>query len=131
MARAQFRDSVLLRGGNGLLSAPPSGQGLVAVYQSGTTTPIAATLYADALSSATLPNPFPTGSDGYVSFYVASELEFDLYVSAPGYSSLTLHASADAVQPAGSSLPSGGASGTVLTKLSASDYDASWQTPAG
>jgi hypothetical protein len=33
--------------------------------------------------------------------------------------------------PAGSGVPSGGTTGQVITKLSATDYDADWQDPAG
>jgi hypothetical protein len=82
--RAQFRDTVLLLGAGGTLVVPPAGA-QVAVYDVGTSNPIADVLYADASSSATLPNPMFTEDNGLVDFWTLEEREIDLVVTCPGY----------------------------------------------
>src|SRR5215831_19842543 len=111
MPRAQFRDTALLRGGSGgLIVAPTSAT--VAVYDTGTSTPISELLYADSSSGTTLPNPIPMGPDGLITFWTAAERGLDVVVSATGYSSVRTTVTTDA---ATSGLPSGGTSGQLLT----------------
>jgi hypothetical protein len=95
MPRAQFRDTVLLRTANGLVGIPPSGA-TAAVYDVGTSVPIADTLYADESGSATLTNPVKVGADGLVVFWTAAELELDVVISAAGYSTVRTTVTTDA-----------------------------------
>lgn len=74
--RAHYRNVVQDSAGNVLAGA------VIAVYQPGTTTPVATTLYADGSSGTTLANPFTT-ADGSVSFYLASPQRVDLGVQPP------------------------------------------------
>ena len=128
MARAQFRDTVQLRWPNGAVGMPPStATATAALYNVGTSTPIADTVYADNTSGTTLPNPLMVGADGLVNFWLASERELDLYVTCAGYTPVRTTVTTDG---ATSGLPAGGTSGQVLTKTSSTDYATSWQTPS-
>jgi hypothetical protein len=85
MPRAQFRDSVMLRWANGLVGVPAVGN--ASLFEIGTTTPIADTIYADISSPTTLPNPLPVAEDGTVEFWLDTERDLDLVINSPGYTS--------------------------------------------
>lgn len=84
MARAQFRDTVMLRTANGVLTLPPAGAS-AAFYNVGSSTPISDTIYADDASSATLTNPLALDDDGLINIWTSAERELDVVVSAAGY----------------------------------------------
>jgi hypothetical protein len=84
MARAGYADVVTDSFGNRLAGAS------VEVRQPGTSAPVAGPLYAGPTGMATLSNPFRTNSLGAFVFYRAAPETVDLYVTAPGYTALTV-----------------------------------------
>ncbi len=84
MARAGYADVVTDSFGNRLAGAS------VEVRQPGTSAPVAGPLYAGPTGAATLSNPFRTNSLGAFVFYRAAPETVDLYVTAPGYTALTV-----------------------------------------
>jgi hypothetical protein len=83
VARALFRDTVLLRTPNASIVVPLSSS--AAVYDVGTSNPVTDTLYADDSSTILLPNPIPIASDGGIVFWTLNERECDVVVTTPGY----------------------------------------------
>ena len=104
--RAQFRDTVMLRSPNGGLGVPPGAQ--VSLYDVGTSSPIVGTIWADASSTATLPNPMPTGDDGAIDFWLDVERELDVVVTCSGYEPVRVTVTTDSASGGG-----GGGSGTT------------------
>jgi len=94
-ARAQFRDTVLLRASDGTLDVG-AGSALVTLYDVDTTMPIAEPIYVDQSGLETLPNPFASGLDGSITFWTAEEREIDLHVQCPGFSTLVVTITTDA-----------------------------------
>jgi|SRR5215471_15087130 len=94
MARAQYRESVLLQASNGALTSAGGGA-LATIYDVGTSNPISDVLYADPSSQTRLTNPFATGPDGSVNFWLASERQIDVVVSCPGYGPVRVTVTAD------------------------------------
>lgn len=84
MPRAQFRDTVMLRNGNGMLTLPP-GPAVASFYDVGTSNLITDTIYADDSSPTTLPNPITLGIDGLVDIWTDLERELDVEVSYTGF----------------------------------------------
>jgi hypothetical protein len=83
MGRAMFRDTILVKSPNGLLSVPNTAS--VSVYDVGTSNPISDTLYADDSSGTTLANPLAIGADGTFQFWTLTEREMDVVVTTSGY----------------------------------------------
>src|SRR6516162_8039251 len=104
--RAQFRDTVMLRYPNGGLGVPPGAT--VNLYDVGTSSPIVGTIWADASSTATLPNPMPTGDDGAIDFWLDVERELDVVVTCSGYEPVRVTVTTDSASGGG-----GGGSGTT------------------
>lgn len=85
MARSHFRDALVGKVGSSLAVLANA---TVIVANPGTEDPIAATLYADESSGATLPNPLTTGADGGLDFWLAATAVVDLVItSAAGFAS--------------------------------------------
>lgn len=82
--RAHYRDTILDRAGNALAGAR------VTVRQVGTVNAIVETIYADDTGGATLVQPLTADASGVISFYLAAPKRADLYVTAPGYTALTV-----------------------------------------
>ena len=62
MPRAQFRDTVMLRGTKNVLTVPPpTTPATVTLFDTGTSNPISDTIYADSSSPATLPSRVGAG----------------------------------------------------------------------
>jgi hypothetical protein len=93
MARAQFRDVIMVRGTGGTFLVPPSGTS-VALYDVGTSTPISDVISSS--SGAVLPNPLTLGTDGQLEFWLPSERELDLVVSATNYTPVRSTVTVDA-----------------------------------
>jgi hypothetical protein len=85
MARAQFRDTVMLRGPAGLVAVPPGMTASAALFDVGTSNPISDVIYAGESGAGTLPNPFATGDNGLVNFWTTGERELDIVASCPGF----------------------------------------------
>ena len=84
MARAGYANVVADSFGNRLAGAS------VEVRQPGTTTKVTGALYAGPTGVATLSNPLAASSLGQFAFYRDAPETVDLYVTAPGYQTLTL-----------------------------------------
>lgn len=84
MARAGYRDVVADSFGNRLPGAS------VRVRNAGTTVDYSGTLFADGTSGTTLVNPLTANSLGYFEFFTAAPATVDLYVTAAGYTALTV-----------------------------------------
>jgi hypothetical protein len=85
MARSHFRDALVGKVGSSLAVLANA---TVIVANPGTEDPIAATLYADESSGATLPNPLTTGPDGGLDLWLAATAVVDLVItSAAGFAS--------------------------------------------
>jgi hypothetical protein len=107
MARAQFRDTVLLRTANGVVVLPPAGA-TAALYDVATNTPITDTIYADESGSDTLANPLVLGNDGLINIWTSAERELDVVVSAAGFITSRITVTTDsAVSGAGGQGPEG------------------------
>lgn len=78
MARAHYIHWVSDVGGRPLSGAS------ITVYEPGTTTPLAATIYAAASGSSTQSNPLTTASDGSFSIYLEFGQQVDLLIEAAG-----------------------------------------------
>jgi hypothetical protein len=104
MPRAQFRDSVMMRSLSGSLYVPPIAAS-VALYDVGTSTKIGEAIYVDDTSSATLNNPFPPGTDGAITFWLAEERELDVVVACSGYTSVRTTVTTDSAGGGGLTLP--------------------------
>jgi hypothetical protein len=104
VARAQFRDTIALRGTNGMLLVPPPGMATAAVYDVGTSNPVGEPIYADDSTTATLANPIPVGSDGLLNFWLAEERELDLLVQASGFASVRTTVTTDSSMQIGTGL---------------------------
>jgi len=92
--RAQFRDSVFMRTPTGALAIP--GNAMCAVYDQGTSNPIAEPIYVDdGTTSNTLPNPVPANLEGEINFWLNEEREFDIEVTAPGFYTVRKTVTAD------------------------------------
>lgn len=82
-ARARFYD----------VAVDPAGRPIrdiaAAVYQTGTTTPISATIYAAATGSTTLSNPITANDQGEVEFYLIDPATVDIAWSKAGWTSET------------------------------------------
>jgi hypothetical protein len=102
LARAQFRDTIALRGPAGVLSVPPPAGNSVWILDVGTANPITEPIYADDSSSQTLSNPLTAAPDGSLVFWLGAEREFDLVVSAPGYVTMRVTATSDSAAGASS-----------------------------
>lgn len=83
MVRAHYRDAVLGRRYDGSLQA--LADAAVAVYEPGTTTPIAATMYDAASGGNVLTNPLASDADGVVEFWLDADQRVDLAATRSGY----------------------------------------------
>ena len=157
MPRAQFRDVVVMRGTSGVLMVAPPGTS-VALYDIGTSNPIAEAIYAAEGGSQMLPNPLYPSVDGSIEFWLAEERELDLVASCPGLTTVRATVTTDGISPVGAGVvgppgaqgpqgpvgpqgpsgspgatgqgvPAGGTVSQVLTKNTATDYDTAWATP--
>lgn len=79
----------------------------VTVVTQGTSTPVSATLYAhdDSVDNATKANPFTTGSDGTVDFYLITAARVDLLIAKTGYTAVRRTVDVVAPGASGSSAP--------------------------
>jgi hypothetical protein len=84
----------------------------VTVVTQGTSTPVSATLYAhdDSVDNATKANPFTTGGDGTVDFYLTTAARVDLLLTKTGYT--TVRRTVDVSNPSSG----GGSSGPLQSK---------------
>lgn len=94
MARAHYHDIVLSPktvAGESVYGF--SSTATVNVYETGTTTPIAATIYSAASGAGTYTNPLNLGNglsvNGELDFYLAAPQRLDLKVSGPGLTTTT------------------------------------------
>lgn len=87
MARAHLREQ-LVSDKTGALT-PISGA-TVNVYEQGTTTQVAATMYDAASGGNVLTNPLTSDANGVVQFWMASPQLVDLAISASGFTSQTI-----------------------------------------
>lgn len=79
MARSHFRDLAMTRSaGNALLAVPNP---TITLYEAGTSTPLAQTIYAARTGGATLPNPFTGESDGTVEFWLDAPQDVRIVIS--------------------------------------------------
>lgn len=78
MTRAWFADTVIDPDGKPIRSVT------VDVFNAGTTTPIAGTIYAAPSGGTTLSNPFLTNTEGELEFWLADPLRVDLRYSKTG-----------------------------------------------
>lgn len=83
MSRARFFEVAADQSGR-----PISGVS-VAVYDTGTTTPIAGTIYAAAVGGGTLSNPLTANDQGELEFFLAAPSKVDLVWSRNGFTSET------------------------------------------
>lgn len=93
MARAHFRDVITSRTSDELKILSSA---TVAVRQTGTTTAITETIYSAATGATTLSNPLTSDSNGVIEFWLARPQRVDLYITATGYSALTLTVNVEA-----------------------------------
>jgi hypothetical protein len=109
MPRAQFRDTLMLRGPGpppNALTAPPLGVTATAsLYDVGTSNPISEPIYADNSSATTLSNPVTLNADGALTFWLAEERELDLVVSCPGYTPQRTTVTTDGVTANAATIP--------------------------
>lgn len=95
MSYYHFRATV-----RGLVAAEGAMQALasstVNVYQPGTSTAVAFTLYSDSTLSPTLSNPITNPTNGIVDIYLAAPQSFDLYVTSSGFNPTRASISSDA-----------------------------------
>ncbi len=87
MARAHYRELVTAKLNKLVVLLDGA---TVNVYETGTTTPIAASMYATAVGGAALSNPLTSDTSGVVEFYIEQEQRVDLYVTKTGYTSQTV-----------------------------------------
>ncbi|MCC7372535.1 MAG: hypothetical protein IT306_29245 [Chloroflexi bacterium] len=67
----------------------PAANPSVTVYENGTTTPLAATIYAAPTGGTTLSNPLTGDANGVVEFYLEDPQDVSLLVTATGLGSVT------------------------------------------
>lgn len=87
MARAHCRE-VVTSDKIGALAPIPFAT--VNVYETGTTTPIAQTIYSSATGVGTLTNPLTADANGLIEFWLPEAQVADLLISASGYTSQTV-----------------------------------------
>ena len=87
MSRAHYVENVLGVSGSGALSLMAGAT--VHIYDAGTTTPIAQTIYDSDGGSGTLSNPLTSDANGKVEFWLATAARVDLAVSKTGFTSQT------------------------------------------
>ena len=137
MSRAHYVENVLGVSGSGALSLMAGAT--VHVYDEGTTTPIAQTIYDSDGGSGTLSNPLTSDANGKVEFWLATAARVDLVVSKTGFTSQTRTVDVeDAPVAEGASVgdvptwdgskyvpqaPSGGGSGLTLLGPFVVNYD--------
>jgi len=122
MTRAQFRDTVMVRGPTGMVGIAPI-TATASLCDVGTLTLIAESIYANESGTQLLPNPVPVSVDGSLDFWLAAERELDLVVTCPGYIDVRVTVTADSAMltssgppgPAGPAGPPGAAGATGAT----------------
>jgi hypothetical protein len=82
--RAHYRNDIAGTNVGGVLMVPVVGAS-VSLYEEGTTTPIAETIYAAATGGTTLSNPLTTGAAGALEFWLEAPKRLDLYVVRSGF----------------------------------------------
>lgn len=97
--RAKYANNAFTRDGL-VVNVVPNAS--VTLFEPGTTTPLAATIYAAATGGATLTNPFVTDADGNIEFYL--EAAQDVKITATGVGVGTLTADFVRVFPSASDL---------------------------
>jgi|SRR5215471_17776135 len=103
MPRAQFRDVVMMRGASGVLMVAPPGAS-VALYDIGTSNPIAEAIYAAEGGSQVLSNPLYPSVDGAIEFWLAEERELDLVASCPGLTTVRATITTDGIAGSGTGI---------------------------
>jgi hypothetical protein len=83
MARAGFFDTVIDPNGRPIRGVT------VTVYDTGTVTPYAGTIWAGPTGATVLPNPFTANDQGEVQFWLATPTRVDLVYSKNGYTAET------------------------------------------
>lgn len=89
MARAKYSNTIEFRDATTGFLQRLAGVSIT-VYEEGTTTPIAKTLYADATSGTTKSNPFTAADDGSFEFYLEGAQNVNIKASRSGYSDQTI-----------------------------------------
>jgi len=94
VTRAQFRDTVMMRGSNGTLMSAPAGAS-VSLFDVGTTTRINEKIYADDSSGTLLSNPLTPAPDGTINFWLDEERELDVEVACFGFATVRVTVTTD------------------------------------
>ena len=106
MSRAHYVENVLGVSGSGALSLMAGAT--VHVYDAGTMTPIAQTIYDSDGGSGTLSNPLTSDANGKVEFWLDTPARVDLAVSKTGFTAQTRTVDVE-------DAPSGGGGSTWIT----------------